>query len=340
MRAVSPAMNTITERKDCRANDIPSDVLKSSEPVVLRGLIADWPAVAACRETSGVAAYLSSFATEEPVTAYLAEPEHQGRYFYNGNMDGFNFKSAAAPLGQVLGRLTAIAAGDHEPQSIYVGSTMVDKWLPGFREVNDLDLAADNPLVSFWLGNRTRISAHYDFPDNIACVVAGQRRFTLFPPEQVENLYVGPLEMTPSGQAISLVDFANPDLQRFPKFATALEHARVVDLAPGDALFIPSMWWHHVESRSELNLLVNYWWCDSLPELGSPTGALLHAMLAIRDLPSHQRKAWGNLFDHYVFDAGESTHSHIPEHARGCLSTFTNDSARRMRALLLNKLNQ
>ena len=79
---------------------------------------------------------------------------------------------------------------------------------------------------------------------------------------------------------------------------------------PGDALFIPSMWWHHVESRSELNLLVNYWWCDSLPELGSPTGALLHAMLAIRDLPSHQRKAWGNLFNHYVFDAGESTQSH------------------------------
>ena len=238
----------------------------------------------------------------------------------------------------MLGRLTAIAAGDHEPQSIYVGSTMVDKWLPGFREVNDLDLAADNPLVSFWLGNRTRISAHYDFPDNIACVVAGQRRFTLFPPEQVENLYVGPLEMTPSGQAISLVDFANPDLQRFllPRPLSMLGSS----IWPWGCLIYPQYGWHHVESRSELNLLVNYWWCDSLPELGSPTGALLHAMLAIRDLPSHQRKAWGNLFNHYVFDAGESTHSHIPEHARGCLSTFTNDSARRMRALLLNKLNQ
>jgi hypothetical protein len=283
---------------------------------------------------------LGGFATDAPVTAYLTEPEHQGRYFYNDNMDGFNFKSAAAPLNQVLARLKAICAGEHEPQSIYVGSTVVDQWLPGFREVNDLGLAVANPLVSFWLGNQTRISAHYDFPDNIACVVAGHRRFTLFPPEQVDNLYVGPLEMTPSGQAISLVDFAHPDLQRFPKFATALEHARVVELAPGDAVFIPSMWWHHVESQSELNLLVNYWWCDSLPELGSPTGALLHAMLAIRDLPPHQRKAWANLFNHYVFEADESTHGHIPEHARGCLSTFTQDSARRMRALLLNKLNQ
>jgi hypothetical protein len=283
---------------------------------------------------------LGGFATDAPVTAYLTEPEHQGRYFYNDNMDGFNFKSAAAPLNQVLARLKAICAGEHEPQSIYVGSTVVDQWLPGFHEVNDLGLAVANPLVSFWLGNQTRISAHYDFPDNIACVVAGHRRFTLFPPEHVDNLYVGPLEMTPSGQAISLVDFAHPDLQRFPKFATALEHARVVELAPGDAVFIPSMWWHHVESQSELNLLVNYWWCDSLPELGSPTGALLHAMLAIRDLPPHQRKAWANLFNHYVFEADESTHGHIPEHARGCLSTFTQDSARRMRALLLNKLNQ
>ena len=264
---------------------------------------------------------MGGFATDAPVTAYLTEPEHQGRYFYNDNMDGFNFKSAAAPLNQVLARLKAICAGEHEPQSIYVGSTVVDQWLPGFREVNDLGLAVANPLVSFWLGNQTRISAHYDFPDNIACVVAGHRRFTLFPPEQVDNLYVGPLEMTPSGQAISLVDFAHPDLQRFPKFATALEHARVVELAPGDAVFIPSMWWHHVESQSELNLLVNYWWCDSLPELGSPTGALLHAMLAIRDLPPHQRKAWANLFNHYVFEADESTHGHIPEHARGCLSS-------------------
>ena len=161
----------------------------------------------------------------------------------------------------------------------------------------------------------------------------------LFPPEQVGNLYVGPLEMTPSGQAISLVDFANPDLQRFPKFATALEHARVVDLAPGMPYLSPVCGGITWSLESELNLLVNYWWCDSLPELGSPTGALLHAMLAIRDLPSHQRKAWGNLFNHYVFDAGESTHSHIPEHARGCLSTFTNDSAQNAR-VLLNKLNQ
>ena len=81
------------------------------------------------------------------------------------------------------------------------------------------------------------------------------------------------MEHTPSGQTISLVDFAQPDLQRFPKFAQALEHAVVAELGPGDALFIPSMWWHHVESLSDFNLLVNYWWIDSHQALGSPAAA-------------------------------------------------------------------
>ena len=109
-------MNVIKERTDCRPNDIPVDVLKSSEPVVMRWLVADWPAVAGCSDASAAERYLGGFATDAPVTAYLTEPEHQGRYFYNDKMDGFNFKSAAAPLNQVLARLKAICAGEHEPQ--------------------------------------------------------------------------------------------------------------------------------------------------------------------------------------------------------------------------------
>ena len=113
-----------------------------------------------------------------------------------------------------------------------VGSTTVDTCLPGFRGENDLGFGERQPLVSIWLGNRTRIAAHHDLPDNIACVVVGHRRFTLFPPEQLENLYIGPLDFTPAGQAISMVDFAKPDLQRFPKFAEAARHAHVAELSP------------------------------------------------------------------------------------------------------------
>src|SRR5206468_367295 len=83
-----------------------------------------------------------------------------------------------------------------------------------------------------------------------------ERRFTLFPPEQLQNLYVGPLDFNPAGQAISLVDHAAPDLERFPRYAEALQHAQVAELEAGDAIFIPSMWWHAVEALAPFNALV------------------------------------------------------------------------------------
>ena len=90
-------------------------------------------------------------------------------------------------------------------------------------------------LASLWIGNRTRTAAHFDLPQNIACVISGRRRFTVFPIGQLPNLYVGPLDFTPAGQAISLVDFHAPDFERYPRFREALRHAQVAELEPGDA---------------------------------------------------------------------------------------------------------
>jgi hypothetical protein len=319
---------------------IPARVLDSGVPLLLKGLVAGWPAVAACSESLASAAkYLSGFWVDEPVTAYVGDAGIEGRFFYNEDFTGFNFRAGKAHLGQVLQKLAEAERGG-PASTIYVGSTMVDRWLPGFRAGNDLALPFRDALVSFWLGNRTRVSAHYDFPDNVACVVAGRRRFTLFPPEQVGNLYVGPLDRTPSGQAISVVDFAKPDLDRYPRFAEAMASARLAEMEPGDALFVPSMWWHHVESLDPFNLLVNYWWTTSLPEAGGPTPALMHAILALRDLPQRQRAAWRALFDHYVFNADESVYEHIPEPGRGCLAPLDDAAARRLRAELMNRLGR
>jgi hypothetical protein len=319
-----------------KPNEIPAAVFASSEPLLLKGLVAEWPAVANCSESlESTYRYLAGFWSGDPVTVYVGEDGIDGRFFYDENFTGFNFRAGTAPLNQVFQKLA-----DAEGAAIYVGSTPVDQWLPGFRAENDIRLPVDDGLASFWLGNRTRISAHFDFPDNVACVVAGKRRFTLFPPEQVANLYVGPIDRTPSGQAISVVDLKNPDFERYPKFREALDAAKVFELEAGDAIFIPSMWWHHVESLSEFNLLVNYWWCTSPQAMGSPMTALMHGILALRDIPPRQRAAWKRLFEHYVFEADSSVYEHIPEPGRGCLAPLDDAGARQLRAELLNKMNR
>lgn len=331
-------MNPIAELQLAPGTALPPRAYDADQPVVLRGYVADWPAVRAGQQSAeALADYLSRYDKGELLTAYVAPAAAKGRFFYNDDFSGFNFRSGRASLAQVLALLIETQRPS-EAETVYVGSTPVDGWLPGFRADNDVSIPAESVLASFWLGGQTTVSAHYDFPDNLACVVAGHRRFTLFPPDQLANLYVGPVDRTPAGQAISLVDFANPDYERFPKFAQAERHALHAELEPGDALYIPSMWWHHVRAEASLNLLVNYWWCSVPTSVGSPSGALIHAMLALRELPPRQREAWRQHFDYYVFSAGEDVTRHIPATGRGILEPFDQSVAERLKAELADRL--
>lgn len=353
-----------------RADTLPLALLRGSEPLVLRGLVADWPAVhaaegsalsdaaaspaapgaaaspaapdAAATPPGGITGYLRALDVGATVGAWFGPPAIDGRFGYSSDLAGFNFSREKLPFRSVLDLLERHQA-DAEPPAIYVGSTTIDTCVPGFRAGNDLAaplLAQIEPLASLWLGNRNQVAVHQDLPDNLACVVAGRRRFTLFPPDQVGKLHIGPLEHTLAGQPTSLVDLARPDLQRFPRFAQALAQARVAELAPGDALFIPSMWWHGVQSLAPVNLLVNYWWRQSPAHMDSPMGALLHTIMTVRDLPPAQRAAWRSLFAHYVFDADADTAAHIPPAARHVLAPLDDLATRGLRARLLRRLNR
>ena len=330
----------VREVQGCRPDSLSDDILYSAEPLVLRGLTADWPLVEAAKQSSAQAeSYILQFDSGQPLTAYRGPGDINGRIFYNHDLSGFNFERIRLPLTEVFENLRQYSS-EAQPPTLYVGSTMVDNWLPEMRRDNDLKLEGHDPLVSIWIGNRSRIAAHYDFPTNIACSVAGRRRFTLFPPEQLENLYVGPIDFTPAGQSISMVDFDNPDYVVHPKFREALKAAQVVELEPGDAILIPSMWWHHVESLDDLNILVNYWWRNTPAYMGTPVNVLQHAIMGIRELPPEQRAAWREVFDHYVFKADDKNYQHIPEGARGVLNPLDEVTARDIRNLLLNKFKR
>jgi hypothetical protein len=332
-------LRSVPERILDAQGSLPDDLLRSDTPVCLRGLVADWPLVQAAKTGSEAAvAYLGRFYQDATVGAFLGDPSAGGRVFYNETLDGFNFQPVKLKLDEFLARLLSL---EHEasPPMLYLGSTTIDTCLPGLRNENDLDLGGREPLASIWIGNRTRVAAHFDVPDNLACVVLGRRRFTLFPPDQVANLYVGPWDFTPAGQPISLVDGAAPDFERFPRYRNALAAACTVELEPGDVLFIPSMWWHQVEALEPVSALVNYWWREVPTWAGTPVATLEHALLSLRQLPPAQRAAWRALFDHYVFQ-DDADLDHLPGDRRGSLGELDAAAARKLRAGILNKLNR
>jgi hypothetical protein len=135
-----------------------------------------------------------------------------------------------------------------------------------------------------------------------------------------------------------MVDFRNPDFARFPRFREALASAMVAELEPGDAIYIPPLWWHHVEALDAINILVNYWWQDSPPDAGPGMACLGHGILSIGHLPETERRAWRALFDHYVFRLDGDPAAHIPPHARGVLGESTPTLRRRIKEFLVRSI--
>lgn len=317
-----------------------AEIAPSNKPAVFRDFAGDWPAVVAGKAgPREFASYVAGFAADRVVEAFFAPPDIKGRFFYSDDLRGFNFERRQLALGELLDTLLA-HLDTPNPPCIYAGAIPLTDGLTRLRQENQTTLVDPDraQLVSIWIGNRGRVAAHWDLPQNIAAVVAGRRRFTLFPTEQVKNLYVGPLDLTIAGQPISLVDFHAPDLERFPRFADALEHAVCTELGPGDAIYIPSLWFHHVESLDPLGALINYWWRDAKPHMFTPRITLLHALLSIRDLPEHERLAWRTMFDHYIFQVNGDPMAHIPDEARGIFGDMNEERLTQIRASLLRSM--
>ena len=316
------------------------EIVAANHPVVLKGLVRDWPAVSAATSSEAAADYLSRFDSGAIAEAFVGPPAMGGRYFYAADMRGFNFERRSGPFGALVREIARLGDAEGAPR-VYVGSAPIAQVLPGFDRDNAMTLLSPGLAASFiWVGNRSEVSAHFDLSDNIACVVAGRRRFTLFPPDQVRNLYVGPLDHTMAGQPASMVPLNDPDPARFPRFAEALAAARTTELGPGDAIYIPTLWWHHVEALSPFNMLVNYWWEDPPALAGRAFEAMVHAILAMGDISPERRDAWRALFDYYVFQRSGAPADHLPPEHRGILGPRTPQLRERIRQFLLRALSR
>ena len=311
----------------------------ADQPFVVRGLARDWPLVRAGLASANAArSYLVERSRDRAFAANIGTGAGDHRLFYDAAMR-MNFRMAQGSLGEFLAAMAAAEEQGDAPVQ-YLSSVDMRDFFVGLADENALPLAGRRPLESIWIGTRTRIAAHNDVPDNLAVCAVGTRRFTLFPPEQFANLYPGPLENTPAGRPVSMVDLLQPDFAAYPRFHEALAAAQVAVLEPGDTIFIPSLWWHHVEGLAPFNVLVNYWWRDAPHFLGKPEDALFYAILSLRDLPAADKARWRDLFDHYVFANGEAVTQHLPPQAQGILAPLTAETAGQIKARLLRSLSR
>jgi hypothetical protein len=339
-RAVPPSP-PIREFPSRDPERIHREVIGSGRPAVIRGLVNDWPAVEAGRRSAAAfVEYLRRFDSGSPVDAILTRPEVEGRVFYEDGMSGFNFVRNRLPISTVAEQVMRYAAFPRPP-AVAAQSAPIRECLPGFAAENRLAVLDESVPPRIWLGNAITTPTHLDEWNNIGCVIVGRRRFTLFPPGEIANLYIGPLDYAPTGAPMSLVRLHAPDFERFPKFRAALAAAVTADLGPGDAIFIPPLWWHHVESLEPVNALVNYWWhCLPGRAVGEDSAfdGLILALLNLRPLPATTREAWREIFEHYVFGSQSGVTDHIPEHRRGMLADLSAEDAARLRAWLAERL--
>ena len=329
--------------EECRASDSLLSlgaITAEDRPLVIRGLCRDWPIVRLARESdTAFAKGLAAFDSGADADVLLMPAEEGGVVGYNAAFDGFNYEHHQVSVTQVLKRL-AHHSREENPPGLALQSALISICLPGFLQSHALPLLDRSVEPRIWIGNRVTTPAHFDEYHNIAVVVCGSRKFTLLAPDQAPNLYVGPLDFAPTGAAMSIARLDRPDDPRYPRLKQALAHAQVAQLQPGDAIYIPPMWWHHVASLERINALVNYWW-KPVPANGyaphTALGCLMHCILTFKSLPPAEKAAWKGLLDFYVFGEDDVA-GHIPLERRGMLGPLSPDQVETLKALIRRSL--
>jgi len=299
-----------------------SEVVGPCRPVLLRGLVKNWPIVEAGRlSPSAVRDYLKPLDAGGEIEAFFGAPAIAGKYFYTEDLKGFNFERRRMKFAAALESIVSSVGAPGSP-SIYVGSVPTGEFLPRFAALNPMPLLSPGIPPRVWIGHAANVSSHYDTVDNLACVAAGARRFTLFAPQSIDKLYVGPIDNTMAGQPVSLAASSPADKERFPLFEQIKDQSLVAELEAGDALYLPKLWWHKVESTAPFNALVNYWWDAFSSGPDAPYTSLLLAMITIAERPPAERQAWKAFFDHYVFRSHGHPLAHLPPEQHGLLGSL------------------
>ena len=243
-------------------------MISRREPFLAKGLVRSWPLVeelGKCGSVDEKAAVFENLFGDTLIRYTHTPAAQQGDIGLAADL-GANFKmdDRVEPAGTFLRELTRLV---REPtgECIY-GAALPLSGMPQIAaELHSLDDIADRRQRqrNLWIGSGDHVvDLHFDYMRNLLSMVAGVKRVTILPPESLPYIYPSPLHRPVAGVTRSLVKLLDADLASYPRFEKALEMAQVALVEPGDTLYIPPLWWHHVESYG-FNAMVNAWYDDT-----------------------------------------------------------------------------
>jgi hypothetical protein len=207
------------------------DFLAANRPVIIEGLIDNWPARVEWNQES-----LSRRHGSHPIeyTRYYVEDNQHKPEQVQADFASF---------------LSLVYDPNYEEPIYWTAYNQGDQASPLVQGLSEDIVIPEqycqaNPDMRtyFWIGPAgTRSGLHFDPYNVLFAQVQGHKRFLLYPPQDIPDAYL-------ENDFFSVVDAEAPDLHRFPKFAET--KPLVVDLGPGEVMLLPVGWLHQVRSLS------------------------------------------------------------------------------------------
>lgn len=262
---------------------------KTARPVILTKLTQHWPARAKWDID-----YLSQVAGEKVVPVYSSK-----------RAEGNDHQHAAAAKMKMKDYLDLLKQGESDLRMFFYNILYgVPRLLKDFSYPK-MGLWFFKRLPVLFVGGKgARVQMHYDIDlsDLVLCHFGGRKHVLLVPPEQSRYMYQVPYSFS----ALYDVNFEKPDFIRYPALKKIQAHYAVLE--HGDALYIPSGYWHYIVYEDiGFSLTLR-----SFPSRISQQLTLLKNILITRNIEGLMRKFVGQEWnDRNERRAVDNTHKHL-----------------------------
>jgi ribosomal protein L16 Arg81 hydroxylase len=240
------------------------------KPVIIEQLTREWPA-----HKKWDIEYLKEIAGDNIVPLYDSERSTDRKH-----------QHAPAAKMQLKSYLDLLQQGEKDLRLFFYNFLSKVPQLTEDFSYPDIGLKFFKKLpVLFCAGKGARVQMHYDIDlaDLLLCHFGGKKWIYLFPPAQTKHLYRVPFSFS----SLFEIDYQNPDFEKYP----ALKYLKgeLAELNHGDALYIPSGYWHYVVYE-EISFSMTL---RAFPRQPKVLLQLLYNLLFVRTVDGFMRKVVG-----------------------------------------------